>query len=389
MRGVLAAGSAIAVLATVAVTAARAQTEQPQPCNEPSVTDPAGDQAPPFADAASAPADNTDVTAVFFRYENGALTANIQVSDLTKEVYTGTAATEWVVFYSTPTADLVAGALLPAAGEPSYYSGSVYFDAEPLPPATTGQFHEGKGGVVEIAIPAGQVAPGTTLSGISAAVRMNMTATSRDGYSYIADVAPDEGAGSFVVTTCAESAQTATPGPSPTAVATATRTATPTRTPSAISTATPTATPTQEGTASATPTPFMAPSGRPVVTVATPVPTAAPGSQSTDSPGTRVPPRLPCEVAAVTRLRRAGARSSFAIQVSAREPIQNLIVRLRRHDGATLAIGRIRSITGVRTMKLIPRGALPAGRYSLDATGVVSGQTRTMHQTVTLIGRRR
>lgn len=188
-----------------------AQAAAPEPCDGTLlVKDVAGDQvykvngnpAPPEFPAK--PPANTDTTGLFFRSDEGKLTANIVISDLTKTLPQGFQAVRYRVYVTVGGAVRYLQALLTADGvEYSYGSQMVlpvysfyYYDDD-----TKGAFHEGKNGVVQIEIPADIAKAGTKMDAIAASIGM-----------LTAGAMPEEGqtAGSYWAVDSAPDASTST-----------------------------------------------------------------------------------------------------------------------------------------------------------------------------------
>lgn len=96
-----------------------------------------------------------------------------------------------------------------------------------------------------------------------------------------------------------------------------------------------------------------------------------------------LPLRLPAGIGSASRASRT---RSLAIRVRATRTIASLRVVLRRRDGKgpALARGARRRLRGTATLRLRVLRPLRPGRYSLQATGVVTGRRMSAARRVTL-----
>jgi hypothetical protein len=158
----LAVAGTYALVASFAVPARALDDTKPTPtCAGMDFTDPKGDAAIDFVGlgigAMSAP-DNLDITGGFFKYDadstgTASLTANIQVSNLSKEIPTAADASSWTFRWTVAGTVYYLLAEVGSDGTPTFEYGTV--DGVQLTKAgnTKGKFFEGVDGVIQIAVP--------------------------------------------------------------------------------------------------------------------------------------------------------------------------------------------------------------------------------------------
>ena len=158
-----------AAAAALACAPALAQDEvKPVPgCAGEAFTDPRGDQVEEqLVGLGQRGPDNTDITAGFFRVDNGVVTANIRVADLSTTAPAFTSGLGWFMYYVANgalrfvAAETERGQVTYSHGTLDRSSGLFTTDGP-----TTGRFFDGADGVVQIQIPdAAGGTPGTMLT---------------------------------------------------------------------------------------------------------------------------------------------------------------------------------------------------------------------------------
>jgi hypothetical protein len=323
------AATALAIAAAAVAPAGAA--DKPVPCGGAYLlTDKAGDtnfdpsgQGLP---GSSAP-DNTDITGLFFNYESGTLTANIEIANLTKDVPAPSdsqAGVWYYVFYNYKGKDRFVKAINRSGGDIEYRSG--YLDSESVPgfivyatdpEPLKGSFHEGAKGVVSIEIPAALGGKeGEKLGLASATVDYIQGPDDANGVNNRIDQAPDDGTPpngkNYIVTAC-----TGTTGPT--------------------------------GPAGSTVLPFKV-------------------SKS------------------IGKAKKAKKGRSISVKVRSTAPITSLKAKLKNASGtgATLATGKLAQLDGAAKLKLKFKRTLAKGSYKLIASGVVDGTRLTAKKTVKL-----
>ena len=327
LLGALVAGALLSLVLVLLPGDAGAQdTAKPTPCTgEMLITDPVGDQDP------GGP--NQDITGVFFNFKGGKLTANIQFTNLTKELPEDSdAGAYWYVWYTDGETRRFVKAVN-ADGSTITYA---YGEVDPLGLGfylpggdTTGQFFEGPDGIVQIDIPAeAGGAAGGKLTGI-VATSDNITGLNDViGINSSVDFAPDSG--------------TSLEASSPSVDYTATE------------------------------CPAAPPAGGTTTTPTTPT-----GTTPTTT-------ELPLKVTKVLDgAKKAAKKKALRLSVTASEPITDLSLSLRR-SGATYASAKAASLSGTKTLKLkvLKPKKFKKGTYSLSAKGTVAGTKRKVTLTV-------
>lgn len=214
----------MAVAALAAAATAGAQSgDRPKPTSCAGLTfeDPPGDQkigvsvatvgGQPVPPPSPQPAkNNMDVRAGFFRYVDGVLTANIQVTDLNKELEDGSNGARWYFYFTVGELTRFVRAGVDDAGEVDFAYGALS-PSEDQPGNvdqgdTTGRLYEGADGIVSIVVPVGEMQlAGETLGSPNAQSKPSFSepATGR-GIVPTADTGPDDGVGAdFTVEPCA------------------------------------------------------------------------------------------------------------------------------------------------------------------------------------------
>jgi hypothetical protein len=237
--------------AALAAVPAGAEDARPAPCAGVLIEDPAGDNTigplgtspvtgSPFT---SKGPESQDVRRVWFNTVGGVTTANIEITNLTKELPAEirTGAISYLLDF-----DLTEGISFVRAennkGTISYHAATVTTVPGAGVSQVTGQktlkgaFIEGPNGVVQIELPPELSKPGTVLKNVFTNVSIRTDETNYVGY--VNETAPDDGATSkkeYAITECPTSEPTATPTASataePTASATPQASATPSPTP--------------------------------------------------------------------------------------------------------------------------------------------------------------
>jgi hypothetical protein len=160
----LIAAVSVGVMASGVVGSAGAQTgATPTPdCSGVIITDPAGDQGIPQGDPGVVllpGTDNVDLRGVFFRYDTDSdaktpVTANIQVTNLSKDLPLGASALSWYVEWTVADTVYYVKADMDDAGAVVYdYGVDDPTTGLTSSGATTGKFFEGENGVVQIRVP--------------------------------------------------------------------------------------------------------------------------------------------------------------------------------------------------------------------------------------------
>ena len=203
---------------------AGAQQERPTPtsCAGLTFTDPPGDQSLQTQGQSTRQRtpDNTDLREGFFRYApdssgNNVMTANIQVTNLTKAVQTGSTGTGWYFYFGATRAGaavtLFVRANLSTAGAVTYDYG-ILSAGNTKEGDTTGRFLEGADGIIEIVVPIDKMQiGGQTLNSPYADAKISFA-----NFVPTADLGPDGRNGkSFKVVPCAEPGSPTQPAPVP------------------------------------------------------------------------------------------------------------------------------------------------------------------------------
>jgi hypothetical protein len=321
---------AAAAVAAAALVAPAGAADKPVPCGGAYLlTDKAGDtnfdpsgQGLP---GSSAP-DNTDITGLFFDYQNGKLTANIEIANLTKEVpppSDSQAGIWYYVFYNYKGKDRFVKAINRSGGDIEYQSG--YLDSESVPgfivyatdpTPLTGEFHEGPKGVVSINIPEGIGGKeGEKLGLASATVDYIQGPDDANGVNNRIDQAPDDGTPpngkNYIVTPCGSTGATG-----PTGAATL-----------------------------------------PVTAGKT-----------------------------LGKAKKAKKGKSISVKVRSTAPVTNLSAKLKKSSGkgGTLASGKLAQLNGAGKLKLKFKKTLKKGKYALLLAGTVNGSTQSAKLAVKL-----
>lgn len=213
----------MAFAALAAATTAGAQEERPAPssCAGLAFEDAAGDQKvsvglatvggqqipPPSPQKAK---DNMDLRAGFFTYDSdGRLTANMQVTELTKELESGANGASWYFYFDVGGATRFVRASVDDAGTVDYAYGTLGAVDSENPGnnddgPTSGRFIEGKDGIISIVVPVTDMAlAGETLGSPNAQAKLAFQ-TPAGGAVPTADTGPDNGVGTdFEVVPCA------------------------------------------------------------------------------------------------------------------------------------------------------------------------------------------
>ena len=209
-------------MAVVGATAAGADpVADTAPCNGVTVTDPAGDQLlfPTVVGGLTATAtkgpDNTDIRRVWFNERNGVVTANMEITNLSKEYPAESRpnnGVQWAIWFDQGDITHYVKAVSNGTAISYKYGGYTIEDTAVLGEMgdTKGQFLEGPAGRVSIEIPAALgVKAGTALTGVSGRVAFKQKDSEN---SYSADRAPDA-AGDDKSVTIASCPAEATPTP--------------------------------------------------------------------------------------------------------------------------------------------------------------------------------
>jgi hypothetical protein len=322
----------LVALAATSLAGAPARADAPAPgCAGTAFTDPTGDAVDasvPFVDQPGSP--NLDVTGGFFLADAaGAVTANIQVANLTTDVPATATGVDWYMVWSDAAGafDYVRASVEPG-GEPVFSYGQVtvtpantlYQDTA----ETTGQVFPGANGVVQIALPP-EYATGTLQAPFAQTFEEQNISTPVVGLGNLADAdrAPDDGGGQdYAVGGCTAGASAAAAG----------------------------------APATSGPPPASSPRAG-----------QAPGSSA---PSSSDAPRPALRVTT----RGASARStnrSRALRVGVTSNVALSLVRgvLRDGRGRTVATGGLGRLERRGILRLRLRRALRPGRYTLRLTG--------------------
>jgi hypothetical protein len=183
-------GAATLAAAALAAPAASA-ADKPVPCSgKLLVTDPAGDQKVGFIGLVESPmaaGPNTDYTGLFIN-NNGKVTANLVISDLSTKVPADATAIVYRMNFDVGDAAYYVQAIIDSAGTVTYTYGNLDTATAVKDGDTTGALFEGKDGVITIDMPATHGGkPGTKLAGINA-----FSAYVRGRANTQTDEAPDE-----------------------------------------------------------------------------------------------------------------------------------------------------------------------------------------------------
>jgi hypothetical protein len=314
--------AAAGLAAAAALVAPAGAADKPVPCAGYLLTDKAGDtNFDPTGQGAPGQAapDNTDITGLFFNDENGKVTANIEIANLTKDVPPPTdsqAGIWYYVFYNYKGQARFVKAINRSGGDIEYRSGYLDDSSGALivyatdPDPLTGSFHEGAKGVVSIELPAAIGGKdGETLGSASATVDYIQGPDDANGVNNRIDAAPDDG------------------------------------------------TPPNGKNYKVTPCGSAGPTG----------PTGAAGT-------------LPVTASkSLGKAKKAKKGKSISVKVSSTAPVTNLSAKLKKASGkgATLASGKLAQLNGPGKLKLKFKKTLKKGKYLLIATGTVDGATLT------------
>jgi hypothetical protein len=202
--------------------------------------------------------------------------------------------------------------------------------------ATTGRLFPGPDGVIQIDVPLDPalIRDGLVFKGSYLDIYPD------SGNSYYSDRLPDDGvAADMKATEC-----TVAPTPSPEATPTA----------SAEPTATPPSDPPQQ-----------APQPRPA-----PQPQPAPHQSVARQPLTKLPIKAAASLGSATK-----ARKGVRVKVSSTRTITDLVVQVRKGK-TVIAAGRMKRLNGTASLQLkVKTGRLKAGKYRLEAIGLVDGES--------------
>jgi hypothetical protein len=216
----LALAAAFALTAWITAPASALDDAKPTPtCAGVNFTDPTGDAAidPVGVGLGALPApDNMDITGGFFKYDadasgSAALTANIEVANLTKEVPTGATGATWYYFWNSGGQQYFVTATVDATGAETYEYGHteqiLTTDGD-----TRGKLFPGAKGIIQIAVPQGATGAGDgkrlTAPYASSRAEFNLVAVA---YVPTADDGPDGQVGkTYTVAQCGGGVTTAT-----------------------------------------------------------------------------------------------------------------------------------------------------------------------------------
>jgi hypothetical protein len=330
LTGVFAAGLLLPILFLLPSHAGAQDAAKPTPCTgEMLITDPAGDQSP------GGP--NQDIKGVFLNFKDGKLTANLQITNLSKELpstFDSQGGAYWYVFYTDGDTRRFVKAVNADGATIEYAQGTL----DPLTGVfttggdTSGQFIEGPDGIISIEIPAeAGGAAGKTLAGVMATADDILGLDDFIGLNQNVDVAPDDasvvdGSGGGVPYTVTACPTTPVPG----------------------------------GGTTTTPT----------------------GTGTTTTPTSTV---LPLKVTKVLDgAKKAQKKKAIRITVSAGETITDLSLTLKPKSGKgkIYASVKVATLSGTKTLKLKRKAKLKAGSYALVAKGKVGGTVRKAMITV-------
>jgi hypothetical protein len=325
---------AAAAAAIVSVPAGAA--DKPAPCAGYTLTDKLGDQAfdaTGLGLSSTKAQDNADITGLFFNFQGGKLTANIEIAKLDKTLPSPSDAQGGIWYYVVWSYQDQVHFVRAANRDGStidYASGTIDTDTgvyKTDPGAVTGAFYEGDKGVISIEVPAGVGgAAGQTLGLASATADYIQGADDQAGINNHVDTTPDS--------------YTSAPNGKNYKVA-------------------------ECGTGGG-PTGPSGPTG----------PTGPTGGTDTS---------LPFRAAnTIGKAKKAKKGKTLKVKVRSTKPITKLSVTLKKSNGKgkALATGKLKSLNGVGKLKLKLRKKLKKGRYLLLATGTVDGTKRSAHQPV-------
>ena len=292
--------------ALAAASGTHAAAAEPMPC-----------QGSSFTDKDDAPA-NRDIREGWFSYSGGRLTANLRLEHVDQQLETPGGSAEFAMYYGARRVSRYVSATTDGETWSFEYGDD---NGSAATAATTGAVQPGPNGVIEIEIPSVHAAEGDTLGGVHA--RSFSRGPANVGSS-VTDSAPDSrepgkfGYGAdFKVEPCPAPQSEPQPQPAP-----------------------------------------EAPPGQP-----TPAPPGGDGTPSITAP------RAPFTVT-VPRLRARSLKRgrSFRVVVEPSEPVQALVITLRR-NGRVLARGRRASLTTTGAVRVKVRRRITRGTYRLRITG--------------------
>jgi hypothetical protein len=340
----IAATSLICVVAAMgAVPAANAA---PESCNGAFlISDAVGDQTYKVQgqNAAAAPA-NTDVVGLFFRVDEGKVTANIVMEDLTLAIPQGFQAIRYRAYFTIDDTVRYVQALATSGGVAYTYGGDFEGVAYAKDGDTTGAVFEGKKGVIQIVLPADAGGtPGTKLDATSASIGLlTIGSAPEEGQTppvyFGVDTAPDGAADGPSVTPaeCAPAAEAPTTEP---------------------------------------------PGNNPTPPAETPG-SPAPGGPGSQPAATEL--RLTLARASLAA-KKANSKRSASLVLKSSEALSAVSAKLMR-GSKTLGSATLAEVSGSGTLKLKLKGKLKKGAHKLVVTGKRadgSAFTTTLKVTVT------
>lgn len=307
---------AAALALTAPTTAIAQQGRPPAPCGAPAVVDPADDGGAP----------NEEITAIFARDEDGEVSLNVRVANLSRALPAGALNLRWDVFFESNGAPYRLRAFLRPGGNIVYE----YARGTTTLGTTTGTFFEGKDGVIKIVVP-------PLLRPIEDGPFLRLYAQVIEGYGepavanpgLIADSAPDVAATSDASSPSNPCAMAAARPPAP--------------------------------------APMQPP----------PPPAAAP-APSTDLP-VFVDPRG-------GSARRAVRSRALALRLNAKRPVADLRIGIFRGGKRILSFAQPTLFEGRSTLRVALRGRrLAAGSYLVTLSGNIDGRRLTTNRRLRLI----